>query len=316
MQDAKAAKERARLAKEQWAAKRAAVDQAQNTVLMIDLTLGQSKNITKAILILAEKGDLSVQALKRYLRDQNRISKQLLANPNLEPFLERMVGVLRTIDATGSANIARLIKENPEAIAKLASFDEEMMKSFNKALDDEAFEAAVKAEMKEIDAWRGLEKEDDVKLEQKVRELIADSNPKFPLSERNAKIVINDLKPPGFTPEKIAGPGGEGADIVFQGPNGEIFKIEVKCIHGGFSSFNRALSHAAQKQAIGNIVFIQVKEGADVSNWLKRFLGNRKSILTSQDPADILKLHNYRSTDLIILDDKGNVLLSQQKIFN
>ena len=43
----------------------------------------------------------------------NRISKQLLANPNLEPFLERMVVALRSIDATGSANVARLIKENP-----------------------------------------------------------------------------------------------------------------------------------------------------------------------------------------------------------
>ena len=55
-----------------------------------------------------------------------------------------------------------------------------------------------------------------------VARLVIDSNPRLPLSEVNARKILTELAPNGFTPN-VAGAGGQGADVVFEGSNSQIF---------------------------------------------------------------------------------------------
>ena len=67
------------------------------------------------------------------------------------------------------------------------------------------------------------------------------------------------------------------------------------------------LRDAVKDQANGGLVFIQVPDGADVSNWIPRFLGNRKG--SGEKEA-------YRNTEVIIYDASGRNLLPRQSIYN
>ncbi|MDO8329297.1 MAG: hypothetical protein Q7T36_02370 [Fluviicoccus sp.] len=148
-----------------------------------------------------------------------------------------------------------------------------------------------------------------------IGELIADSNKKFPLTEVNARKMLYEYAPDGYTPRKVAGPGGAGADLVFDGPGGAVFKIENKSTTS-FGSFKDELSHAAQRQAQGNLVFVQVPEGVDVSKWMSRFWGYRKDLYNNPTPENIAKLDLYRKTEIVIHDEKGVNLLPRQPIYN
>jgi hypothetical protein len=61
---------------------------------------------------------------------------------------------------------------------------------------------------------------------------MVDSNIKFPLSEVNARKMLDEYVPEGFTPKTVAGPGGRGADLVLEGPNGQIFRNGNQDIYG------------------------------------------------------------------------------------
>ena len=150
--------------------------------------------------------------------------------------------------------------------------------------------------------------------EKLISNLLADTNKKFPLSRVNAEKML-DLAPPGFKPKLVAGPGGEGADLVFQGPKGQIFKIENKSTTS-FGGFKDELSHAAQRQATGNLVFVQVPEGTDAARWMSRFWGNRQGLINNPTPANIAKLNIYKNTEIVIYDPKGVNLLPRQPIYN
>ncbi|MFA0964964.1 hypothetical protein AB9P05_24360 [Roseivirga sp. BDSF3-8] len=128
-------------------------------------------------------------------------------------------------------------------------------------------------------------------------------------------MIFNDLKPEKYDILNIAGTGGAGADVVFVDKQGKLFKIEVKSIGGGFNSFNRELSYAAQNQASGNLIFIQVRSAIDAGNWLGKFRGSRKSLLQSNEPSDIAKVNLYRNTEVIILNELGEIIEKRQKIF-
>ncbi|MES9859421.1 MAG: hypothetical protein ABW160_21660 [Candidatus Thiodiazotropha sp. 4PDIV1] len=150
-----------------------------------------------------------------------------------------------------------------------------------------------------------------------IKELVIDSNTKFPLSEVNARKMLDEYVPEGFTPKTVAGPGGQGADLVLEGPNGQIFRIENKSTQS-FRGFDGEISHAAQNQATGNLVFVQAPEGTDAVKWMARFWGNRvkAGMLDTSIPANAAKLDIYKNTDIVIYDPKGNLLLSRQPIFN
>jgi hypothetical protein len=84
--------------------------------------------------------------------------------------------------------------------------------------------------------------------EQQATTLIADSNPNFPLTRPNAVRALRG--PPGAT-SRVAGPGGEGADVVFeQATESGVVRVrrEIKCIQGGaqgtFSSTSAATSRS------------------------------------------------------------------------
>jgi hypothetical protein len=129
--------------------------------------------------------------------------------------------------------------------------------------------------------------------------------------------MLDDLAPPGFTPRTVAGPGGKGADLVFDGPGGQVFKIENKAIESS-RGFDKALSHAAQSQAPGNLVFIQVPEGTNVAQWMGKFLGNRvkAGILNPNIPENVTKMNVYKNTEIVFADPKGTVLLPRSPIYN
>jgi len=150
-----------------------------------------------------------------------------------------------------------------------------------------------------------------------IKELIVDSNKKFPLTEINARKMLDELAPPGFTPRTVAGPGGEGADLVFDGPKGKVFKIENKAIESA-RGFDKALSHAAQSQASGNLVFVQVPEGTNAAQWMSKFWGNRikADILNPDIPENVTKMNVYKNTEIIIADPNGTILLPRGPIYN
>ena len=98
----------------------------------------------------------------------------------------------------------------------------------------------------------------------------------------------------------VAGENVAGADVIF--PNG--FKREVKCVAGGYNSFNRDASHAARQlsDASGHFsgeVLIQVKAGTDVSTWASQFARGRQT-------ADARA--KYKDVSLRIVDDEGKQL--------
>ncbi|WP_437761871.1 PAAR-like domain-containing protein [Sorangium sp. So ce764] len=137
-----------------------------------------------------------------------------------------------------------------------------------------------------------------------VNALIADSNPEFPLTQKNAENILG-TGPTGST-ARVAGSGGAGADVTFEDPHGNIVgRREVKCIGGSSQgAFNKQVSHAAKAQAgSGGEVFVQVKRSTspdDASRMVARFRGSR----TADD------LTKYSGTKLVITDTEGNTLYS------
>jgi hypothetical protein len=134
---------------------------------------------------------------------------------------------------------------------------------------------------------------------QDVAMLIADSNPKFPLTQTNAEAALKP--PPGVSRTEVAGPSGTGPDIRFFGPGGlVILQREVKSIAGNYNSFNQQLSKAAKGQLQGTgEVFVQVPQGTDIAPWLQTF---------HSTPGR--NLNDYAGVNLQIVDDAGNVLCS------
>ena len=65
--------------------------------------------------------------------------------------------------------------------------------------------------------------------------------------------------------------------------NGQVFRIEAKSTQS-FRAFDSELSHAAQNQAAGSLVLVQVPKGTDVRTWMARFWGNRKVLLRDATP--------------------------------
>jgi hypothetical protein len=132
-----------------------------------------------------------------------------------------------------------------------------------------------------------------------IKILIKHSNKKFPLSEVNAIRVLQH--PEGWV-VKLADTlekEGPGDDLVFQSGS-QILRREVKCIDGkAMGSFNTDISKAANQVKLGGEVFVQVPEGTDALNKIKRF---RNSRVTPEQKG------RYRSVNIVMVDDKGRTL--------
>jgi len=150
-----------------------------------------------------------------------------------------------------------------------------------------------------------------------VVELVHDSNPKFRLSEVNARKILDELIPNGYVPKRVAGAGGAGADLITVNAKGEIFRIENKSTQS-FRGFDDLLSDGAQYQADKGLIVIQVPEGTDGNKWMARFWGNRikHGNILDGSPNNTKKLDIYKNTQIIMIDPKGNIILPRQPIYN
>ncbi|CCH32514.1 hypothetical protein ABZ816_23745 [Actinosynnema sp. NPDC047251] len=134
----------------------------------------------------------------------------------------------------------------------------------------------------------------EVEREKLIDELVRDSNPNFPLSRENAEAILRG-GPPGTTPE-VAGPGGEGADVVFRDANGEVVgRREAKASDGTYASFNSELTHATKQVQRNGEVWFQVPPGTDAQTWVRRWQGQRPGA----------GLDKYTDVTLVVRDSNG-----------
>ena len=145
------------------------------------------------------------------------------------------------------------------------------------------------------------DEENRLPSEADIEELIADTNPNFPLTQVNALAALTP--PHGAIIERVAGRGVKGGDIIFRFPDGSRFFREIKCITGGRNAFNRRLSRAASQSdapAGRGDIFVQVRAGYPVREALDYFLFYRR-----KKPEELGK---YRGVRLQVRDETGAVL--------
>jgi|GEM_PF-5999115 len=132
--------------------------------------------------------------------------------------------------------------------------------------------------------------------ERNISRLIADTNPNFPLTRVNA---MRALRGPQGAMVEVAGPAGQGADVVFC-TGSHTLRREVKSIAGrAQGSFNREVAHAAEHIGYCGELLVQVPQGTNALRLVSRFRGSRP------DPAQLGK---YRSVHLTIVDPSGTLL--------
>lgn len=132
--------------------------------------------------------------------------------------------------------------------------------------------------------------------EEHIARLIADTNPAFPLTRVNALRALRGLQGAVVT---VAGPGGQGADVVVHTSSG-LVRREVKSIAGGAQgSFNREVAHAAVQIAYAGEILVQVPQGAEARRLIARFRGSRRSSA---------QLEKYRMVYVTVVDPGGAVL--------
>lgn len=137
------------------------------------------------------------------------------------------------------------------------------------------------------------------------------------LTAKNAFNAIDDLAPQGTSPRVSGATGEGGADVRFVRDDGtEVLRVEFKAMNEGqLRTFDAHVSHAAQAQAPGGVVVVQVPVGTDVSKWMARFWGNRKTLVAATDAESITKMNYYKNTQITIVDASGKVLVPKQPIY-
>jgi len=124
----------------------------------------------------------------------------------------------------------------------------------------------------------------------------ADTNPALPLTRVNA---IRALRGPQGAVVEVAGPGGQGADVIFRTSSG-LVRREVNSIAGGAQgSLNREVAHAAVQVAYAGEILVQVPQGTEARRLLSRFRGSRR---------DSAQLEHYQMVHITIVDPAGTVL--------
>ncbi len=189
-----------------------------------------------------------------------------------------------TAVAKWAARIAQIIKQLVRAFDKLKP----LLKRLGELLEQ------VRKKMDEFTGRRGGDKPpkdpndppgttsggdpfDDLspaERERLINELIEDSNKDFPLTRANAEAILRG-GPPGTTPE-VAGPGTEGADVVFRDKDGNIVAArEAKNTDGTYNTFNGELKQATKQIGNNGEVWFQVPPDTDADSWIRRWQGQR-----------------------------------------
>jgi hypothetical protein len=137
-----------------------------------------------------------------------------------------------------------------------------------------------------------------------------------PLTPQTAGRVLEDAVPPGGS-TRVAGTGVQGADVRVLDMNGRpVGNVEIKAVDG-FRGFQRYLSDSTQggstgltQVTVGDTIAFQLPNGTDASNFLARYWGVPGR---TTDSAELTRLSN---TFVVIYDQRGNVLLPKQPVYN
>ncbi|MDX8037103.1 hypothetical protein SK803_43515 [Lentzea sp. BCCO 10_0856] len=190
-----------------------------------------------------------------------------------------------TAAAKWAARIAQIVKQLLRALEKLKPLLkrlDELLKQIRKKMDEFAgrkggSDKPPKDPNDPPGTTSGGDPFDDLpKAEQDrlIDELIEDSNKDFPLTRENAREILRN-GPPGTTPE-VAGPGTEGADVVFRDKDGNIVASrEAKNTDGTYNTFNGELKHATKQINNNGEVWFQVPPDTDADSWIRRWQGQR-----------------------------------------
>ncbi|MEU5695063.1 hypothetical protein [Actinosynnema sp. NPDC020468] len=206
-----------------------------------------------------------------------------------------------TATAKWGARIAQLVKNLVRALGKLVPLLRRLKELFariGKKLDELARRGRTKPSRDPHkppgSAGDPFDSLPEVERERLVGELLGDSNPNFPLTRQNAEAMLRG-GPPGTRPE-VAGPGGEGADVVFRDADGEIVgRREAKASDGTYASFNSELTHATKQVRRNGEVWFQVPAGTDAETWVRRWQGQRPGA----------GLDKYTDVTLVVRDVNG-----------
>jgi hypothetical protein len=140
---------------------------------------------------------------------------------------------------------------------------------------------------------------------------------KTPLTPTTANRILEDFTPPGGH-TLTGGKGVEGADIQLRnGADQTIAKVEVKAVDN-FRGFQRELSDSTSTSenkrppqvGTGDTLAIQLPDGTDVSKFMNRYWGNPDRQRSAEE------LDRLSRTFIVIYDQKGNVLMPKQPIYN
>ena len=136
-------------------------------------------------------------------------------------------------------------------------------------------------------------------VESNIANLIEDSNPKLPLTRKNAISMLNG---PSGTYPRVAGSGVQGADVRFVDvKTGEVVLVrEEKSIttSGGLSHELKDASKQFGTDTSPKELFIQVPRGTNASSWVGGFLKENAGA----------GLSKYKSFEITIVDPDGKIL--------
>jgi hypothetical protein len=209
-----------------------------------------------------------------------------------------------TAAAKWAARIAQIIKQLLRAFEKLKPLLKrlgELLEQIRKKMDEFAGRKGGDKPPKDPNdppgTTSGGDPFDDLpKAEQErlINELIEDSNKKFPLTRENAEEILRN-GPPGTTPE-VAGPGTEGADVVFRDKDGNIVASrEAKNTDSTYNTFNGELKDATKQIKNNGEVWFQVPPDTDADSWIRRWQGSRNDE----------QLAKYGDVVVVIRDSNG-----------
>jgi hypothetical protein len=136
-----------------------------------------------------------------------------------------------------------------------------------------------------------------------------------PLTRAAADAIVLLTQPDGSS-ATVVGKNVEGPDIYYHDLDVNsglvIGTVQVKSIKG-WRGFDAELSKELNAGDQGSqVVAFQVPEGTDVSKWMARYWGNRKSQTAGWTAAS----NPYVDRSVLIVDSAGNVLLDEQPVFN
>ncbi len=136
-------------------------------------------------------------------------------------------------------------------------------------------------------------------VESNITNLIEDSNPKLPLTRKNAISMLNG---PSGTYPRVAGSGVKGADVRFiDVKTGEVILIREEKSLTSSKSLDNELSDLGKQFSIDSApkeLVVQVPRGTNANSWIGGFLKKNEGS----------GLAKYKKLEITIVDPDGNLL--------